>query len=47
MMGDGDRGIAPSAAAADPSHNPGHFDGVSGLNNVCMGCVKCVQFVCI
>lgn len=39
MMGDGDRGIAPEAAAADPSRYPRHGDGVSGQNNVCMRCV--------
>ena len=46
MMGDGDRGIAPEAAAADPSRYPRHGDGVSEQNNVCMRCVKCVQQVC-
>ncbi len=46
MIGDGDRGIAPEAAAADPSCYPRHCDGVSGQNNVCMRCVKCVQQVC-
>jgi hypothetical protein len=46
MMSDGDRGIAPEAAAADPSRYPRHIDGVSGQNNVCMRCVKCVQQVC-
>ncbi len=35
-MGDGDRGIAPEAAEADPSRYPRHGDGVSGQNNVCM-----------
>ena len=46
MMGDGDRGIAPEAAVGDPSRYPRHGDGVSGQNNVCMRCVKCVQQVC-
>ena len=46
MMGDGDRGIAPEAVAADPSRYPRHGDGVSEQNNVCMRCVKCVQEVC-
>jgi hypothetical protein len=46
MMGDGDRGIAPEAAAADLSRYPRHGDEVSGQNNVCMRCVKCVQQVC-
>ena len=46
MMGDGDRGIAPEAAVGDPSRYPRHGDGVSGQNNVCMRCVKCVQRVC-
>ena len=45
MIGDGDRGIASEAAAADPSRYPRHGDGVSGQleNNVCMRCVKGVQ----
>jgi hypothetical protein len=47
MMGDGDRGIAPEAVAADPSRYPRHGDGVSEQNNVCMRCVKCVPQVCI
>ena len=47
MIGDGDRGIASEAAAADPSRYPRHGDGVtvSGQNNlnVCMRYVKGVQ----
>jgi hypothetical protein len=46
MMGNGDRGIAPEAAVADPLRYPRNGNRVSELDNVCMRCVKCVQQVC-
>jgi hypothetical protein len=42
-IGDGDRGMAPEAAAVDPSRYPRHGDVVSGLNIVCIMCVKRVR----